>query len=160
MFFAGSSGYSKEQIELFGEVFKILVAAIELKTRETLARRLATDPNIPAALIRAFALDDDIAVAGPILRQSPVLSEADLVASTRSQTQGHLYAIAQRQLLTEAVTDILIQRGESRSSMPWSRMRAPAFPISAFANLSRVPIRIPSSQCTWEREAIFRDITF
>ena len=30
MFLAGSSGYSSEQIELFGEVFKILVAAIEV----------------------------------------------------------------------------------------------------------------------------------
>lgn len=114
MFLAGSGGYSKEQIELFGEVFKILVAAVELKTREMLARRLATDPNMPAALIRTFALDDEIAVAGPVLRQSPALSEADLVVSARSQSQGHLYAIAQRQLLTEAVTDILIRRGEGK----------------------------------------------
>jgi uncharacterized protein (DUF2336 family) len=114
MFLAGSSGYSKEQIELFGEVFKILVAAIELKTRETLARRLATDPNMPAGLIRAFAVDDEIAVAGPVLRHSLALTEADLVASARSQTQRHLYAIAQRQQLSEAVTDILIQRGESK----------------------------------------------
>jgi len=114
MFLAGSNGYSKEQIELFGEVFKVLVAAIELKTRETLARRVATDPDMPAALMRAFAWDDEIAVAGPVLCQSLALSEADLVASARSQSQGHLYAIAQRQVLTEAVTDILIQRGENK----------------------------------------------
>lgn len=114
MFLAGSGGYSKEQTELFGEVFKILVAAIELKTRETLARRVAIDSNMPAALIRAFARDDEIAVASPVLRQSMVLSEADLVVSARSQSQAHLYAIAQRQVLTEAVTDILIRRGESR----------------------------------------------
>ncbi len=114
MFLAGSGSYSKEQIELFGEVFKILVAAIELKARETLARTIATDPNMPAALMRAFAFDEEIAVAGPVLRKSPALSEADLVASARSQAQGHLYAIAQRQVLTEAVTDILIQRGENK----------------------------------------------
>ncbi|HZV06397.1 MAG TPA: DUF2336 domain-containing protein, partial [Gemmataceae bacterium] len=113
-FLAGSGSYSKEQIELFGEVFKILVAAIELKARETLARTIATDPNMPAALMRAFAFDEEIAVAGPVLRKSPALSEADLVASARSQAQGHLYAIAQRQVLTEAVTDILIQRGENK----------------------------------------------
>ncbi len=114
MFLAGSGSYSKEQIELFGEVFKILVAAIELKARETLARTIATDPNMPAALMRAFAFDEEIAVAGPVLRKSPALSEADLLASARSQAQGHLYAIAQRQVLTEAVTDILIQRGENK----------------------------------------------
>src|SRR3954452_14047597 len=33
LFLAGSNRYSKQQIELFGEVFKILVTAIELKTR-------------------------------------------------------------------------------------------------------------------------------
>jgi uncharacterized protein (DUF2336 family) len=114
MFLAGSSSYSKEQIELFGEVFNILIAAIELKTRETLARRLAPDPNMPAALIRAFALDDEIAVAGPVLSQSKVLSDADLVVSASSQTQAHLYAIAQRGVLTETITDILIRRGESQ----------------------------------------------
>jgi len=113
-FLAGSGSYSKEQIELFGEVFKILVAAIELKARETLARTIATDPNMPAALMRAFAFDEEIAVAGPVLRKSPALSEVDLVANARSQAQGHLYAIAQRQVLTEAVTDILIQRGENK----------------------------------------------
>ena len=114
MFLAGSRGYSKQQIELFGEVFKILVAAIELRTRQTLARRLATDANTPATLIRTFALDDEITVAGPVLTQSMALSEADLVVSARSQSQGHLYAIAQRRVLTEAVTDILIRRGERR----------------------------------------------
>ena len=65
MFLAGSGSYSKEQIELFGEVFKILVAAIELKTRETLARRLATDSNAPAALIRAFAVEILSSVPAP-----------------------------------------------------------------------------------------------
>src|ERR1700690_1909506 len=66
LFAAGSSGYSEQQIELFDEVFKTLVAVIELKTRAKLARHVATDPNAPAALVRAFAYDDVIAVAAPV----------------------------------------------------------------------------------------------
>lgn len=112
LFVAGSGGYSEQQIQLFDEVFKTLVAVIELKTRAKLARRVATDPNAPAALVRAFAYDDVIAVAAPVLSQSTVLSEADLVVSASTQSQGHLYAIAQRQTISEVITKILIERGE------------------------------------------------
>lgn len=114
LFAAGSSHYSEQQIELFGEVFKTLVEVIELKTRVKLARHLATSPDAPAALVRAFASDEAVAVAAPVLSQSVVLSEADLAASASNQSQGHLYAIAQRQTISEAITEILIHRGEPR----------------------------------------------
>src|SRR5687768_10695780 len=73
LFVAGSSRHSNKQIELFDEVFRTLIAAIELETRVKLARRLATDPDAPARLVRAFAFDDAIAVAAPVLSQSEAL---------------------------------------------------------------------------------------
>jgi uncharacterized protein (DUF2336 family) len=112
LFVAGSSRYSKQQIELFDEVFKILVAVIELKTRARLARHVATNPRAPAALVRAFAFDDAITVAAPVLSQSTALSESDLVVSASTQSQEHLYAIAQRRTISEVITQILIARGE------------------------------------------------
>ncbi len=112
LFVAGSGRHSNKQVELFDEVFKTLIAAIELETRVKLARRLATDPDAPARLVRAFAFDDAIAVAAPVLSQSEALSDADLVASAGSQGQGHLQAIAHRRTISEAVTGILIERGE------------------------------------------------
>ncbi len=112
LFVAGSGRYSRQQIELFDEVFKTLIAVIELKTRVKLARHLATDPDAPATLVRAFAFDDAIAVAAPVLSQSTVLSESDLVVNASTQSQGHLYAIAQRRTISEVVTEILIERGE------------------------------------------------
>jgi uncharacterized protein (DUF2336 family) len=114
LFAAGSGRYSKQQTELFGEVFKALVAVIELKTRVKLASHLASDPNAPATLVRAFAFDDAIAVAAPVLSQSAALSESDLVVSASTQSQGHLYAIAQRRALSEAISEILIERGEPK----------------------------------------------
>jgi hypothetical protein len=33
LFLAGSARYSKRQVELFDEIFKVLVEVIELKTR-------------------------------------------------------------------------------------------------------------------------------
>jgi uncharacterized protein (DUF2336 family) len=63
-------------------------------------------------LVRAFAFDDTIAVAAPVLSQSTALSESDLVTSASTQSQGHLYAIAQRRTISELITEILIERGE------------------------------------------------
>jgi uncharacterized protein (DUF2336 family) len=66
LFAAGSGSYSRQQIELFDEVFKALVAVIELRTRVKLVRHIAANSNTPAALVRALAFDDEIAVAGPV----------------------------------------------------------------------------------------------
>jgi uncharacterized protein (DUF2336 family) len=112
LFLAGSGRHSKRQIELFDDIFKTIVAVIELKTRVKLARHFATDPNAPASLVRAFAFDDAVDVAAPVLSHSTALSESDLIVSSSTQSQGHLYAIAQRQTIGEAITELLIQRGE------------------------------------------------
>jgi uncharacterized protein (DUF2336 family) len=114
LFAAGSSHYSEQQVELFGEVFRTLVGVIELKTRVRLARHLASDADAPATLVRAFAFDDAVAVAAPVLSQSMALSEADLALSASTQSQGHLHAIARRGSISEAITEILINRGEPK----------------------------------------------
>lgn len=112
LFVAGSGRHSNRQIELFDEVFKTLVAAIELEVRVKLARRVATDPDAPATLVRAFAFDDAVAVAAPVLSRSEALSDYDLVVTASTRGQGHLQAIAHRRTLSEAITEILIERGE------------------------------------------------
>jgi uncharacterized protein (DUF2336 family) len=112
LFVAGSGRHSEQQIELFDEVFKTLVAVIELKTRVKLAHRLATSTDAPAVLVRAFAFDDAIAVAAPVLSQSMALNDSDLAASASTQSQQHLHAIAQRRTISEVITEILIERGE------------------------------------------------
>jgi uncharacterized protein (DUF2336 family) len=114
LFLAGSAGYSTRQVELFEEIFKALVEVIELKTRVKLAERFAADPNTPASLARAFATSDAAAVAAPVLSQSTALAESDLIASANTKSQDHLYAIAQRRAISDAITDILIARGEQR----------------------------------------------
>jgi len=112
LFAAGSGRHSKQQIELFDQVFGTIVSVIELETRIKLSRHLATSPDAPPALVRAFAFDDAVAVAAPVLSQSTVLDDADLVASASTQGQGHLRAIAHRRTISEVITEILIERGE------------------------------------------------
>src|ERR1700732_5549068 len=110
LFMAGSGGHSKQQIELFDEIFQALVAAIELKTRIKLAQQLATIPDTPGTLVRAFAFDSDIAVAGPVLSRSTALTDSDLAVNASTQSQDHLHAIAHRPTISEAITEILIER--------------------------------------------------
>jgi uncharacterized protein (DUF2336 family) len=114
LFVAGSRRYSGAEIALFDDVLTRLAADIELDARARLARRLAALPDAPPRLIRQLAFDDAVPVATPVLIASPQLSDADLVENAAIKSQDHLYAIAQRIKLSEAVTDVLVERGNSR----------------------------------------------
>lgn len=105
--------YDAEQIELFDSVIGRLAAEIEKTALAELAGRLAPIPNAPTQTVRRLAGDDHISVAGPVLEQSARLSEEDLLGLARSKSQAHLLAISGRERLGEAVTDVLIQRGNA-----------------------------------------------
>ena len=113
LFLAGSARYSKRQVELFDEVFKVLVEAIELKTRIKLAHRLAADPDAPAALVRAFAASDAAAVAAPGAQPVDSAQRARPDRERQHPEPGpSSLAIARRETISEVITDILIERGE------------------------------------------------
>jgi len=73
---------------------------------------LAPIANAPANVIHMLAFDDDIDVAHAVLKQSERLEDPALVASANTKSQRHLFAISQRRSLSEAVTDILVERGD------------------------------------------------
>jgi uncharacterized protein (DUF2336 family) len=112
LFVEGAGRYSAGQINLFDEVMVKLVAAIEAKTRAKLSHRLAPMHNAPLGVIRQLAFDDDIEVARPVLTTSERLDEADLVANASNKSQQHLAAIAERKSLSEAITEVLVARGD------------------------------------------------
>jgi uncharacterized protein (DUF2336 family) len=114
LFIAGSRDYSEDQIKIFDDVFSSLVAAVEGEARTKLSHYVATKADAPITLTRTLAFDDDIAVAGPILSRSASIGEADLVTSAQTKGQGHLYAIACRKTISEAITEVLVDRGERR----------------------------------------------
>lgn len=112
LFFVGASHYSAEQCQLFDEVIAKLAEAIEPMARAQLATRLAPTRHAPSGVVRKLAFDDNIEVAGPILRVSECLNDADLVANANSKSQQHLVAISERKNLSETVTDVLVTRGD------------------------------------------------
>src|SRR5271169_4657194 len=112
LFITGAEVYSEEQVGVFDEVMARLVSTIESQARAKLARRLAPIANAPTNVIHKLAFDDDIEVARPILIQSERLDDRDLLASAGTKSQEHLFAISQRRSLSEAVTDVLVERGD------------------------------------------------
>jgi uncharacterized protein (DUF2336 family) len=136
LFLTGSRRYTQRQIALFDDVLLRLTADIEMKARAKLATRLAGLDNMPAKLIRSLAFDDAIEVAGPILKDSPQLSDDDLVENASSKSQDHLYAIAQRLKLSEAVTDVLVERGDRRVVRTVARNGGASISFLSYAKLT------------------------
>jgi uncharacterized protein (DUF2336 family) len=97
---------------VFDDVMTRLVNAIESKARARLAQRIAPVPNAPSNVIHMLAFDDDIDVAGSVLTLSDRLDERDLLISAGTKSQKHLLAISQRRTLSEAVTNVLVERGD------------------------------------------------
>jgi uncharacterized protein (DUF2336 family) len=112
LFLNGAVDYSDEQIALFDDVFHCLMRHIEASAKALLASRLAPIETAPPLTIRALAFDDLIEVAAPVLSQSERLDDDALIETARSKSQAHLMAISTRKILSGAVTDVLILRGD------------------------------------------------
>lgn len=111
LFIHGSGSFTVDQIDLFDDVMSRLVGTIEQAARAEFGSRLALVSDAPAGVIRTLAFDDAIDVAAPVLTHSVRLEDAALVENARTKSQGHLLAISGRNILVEAVTDILVERG-------------------------------------------------
>lgn len=135
LFIQGSGKFSDEQIGLFDDVMSKLVENIELAARASFGNRLAQVPDAPGKVIRALAFDDAIEVAAPVLAHSARLDDATLAETARTKGQGHLLAIAGRSVLTEAVTDILVVRGNHQVVASTVDNRGAMFSTSGMSTL-------------------------
>ena len=135
LFIAGADNYSEDHVTLFDDVIQRLAATIEKNARAKLSSRLARVPNAPPGVIRSLASDHDIRVAQPVLRHSPRLDDGYLVATAATHSQQHLLAIAQRQALSEAVTDLLVERGDRDVVRSVAQNSGARFSSAAFRTL-------------------------
>jgi len=111
LFAFGADRFSENHLALFDDIFARFISSIEVSARAALAQQLADIANAPPSTIHALAFDDQIDVAGPVLARSMRLDIATLVESAGTKGQEHLRAIASRNSLDQAVTDVLVQRG-------------------------------------------------
>src|ERR1700689_224243 len=111
LFINGAVDFSDEQIGLFDDVFQCLMLHIEASARALLADRLSSIDSAPPPPIRALAFDDLIEGAPPVLSRSERLDDETLIETARNKSQAHLMAISVRRVLSGAVTDVLVLRG-------------------------------------------------
>src|ERR1700682_2513092 len=119
LFLSSAGSFNHEQIELFGDLLERLIKTIEIRAIADVSARialaemsvqLAPIAQAPPSVVRRLAMNDEIAVAGPVLTESARLSTEDLVEIAETKSEQHLLAISGRWWLKEVITDALLAR--------------------------------------------------
>src|SRR5882757_3635314 len=88
LFLLSAGSLNGEQIELFDDVLERLIKTIELRAIADVSARialaemstqLAPVPQAPPSVVRRLAKNDEIVIAGPLLKESARLSAEDLI---------------------------------------------------------------------------------
>ena len=108
----GAVTFRPDHVDLFDRVLIDLVPHTGTPARTDLAGQLSALANGPKILLGHLAREDELSVAGPVLRRSPVLDEDVLIEIARMKGQGHLLAIAERPTLSADLTDVILRRGD------------------------------------------------
>jgi uncharacterized protein (DUF2336 family) len=112
LFLDGAERFADEHVALFDDVIGYLIDEIEAKALAELARRIAPVANAPAGVVRELAKNDDISVAGPLIKKAR-LAEPDLLHIAETKSQAHLLALSTRAGISEALSDVLVKRGDN-----------------------------------------------
>lgn len=110
LFFDQGQTVSDQERTLMVDILRHLIHDVEMSVRKKLAERLADRPDVPRDLIVSLA-NNVIEVAHPILANSTVLHDMELIEVIRVRTSEHQLVIAMRRQVSEPVTDALIETG-------------------------------------------------
>jgi len=113
--FFGTPARSPAEDGLYGAVLSKLADDMETAVRAELSARFGAAPDAPSQLIRRLAQDEAADVAAPVLRDSPVLTEEDLLGVVRARGQDHLRAVSERASVSERVSDVIVERGDDET---------------------------------------------
>lgn len=119
---------SNREQELLADVLISLMRQAETDLRAALAERLSVIEDAPLRLVLSLA-NDEIAVARPVLENSAVLSDLDLIYIVKSRGADHWQAIAARETLSAQLIDVLVDKhdegtaivlsGNERAQLTW-----------------------------------------
>ena len=155
LFVVGAPKFSAEQVALFDGVISRLAQDADVAARTELSARLAPIDNAPVATIEHLANDDTIAVAGPMLKGSARLGNAQLTALASTRSQGHLQAIAGRRDLGAHVTDVLLTRGDGHVARTVAGNSSARLSESGFDRIADLATRDPRlAECVVARADI------
>lgn len=96
---------------LLSSIFMSLVVEAERDIRQRLAEKLASADWAPPALINVLALDE-IEIARPVIAQSPLLRDLDLVRLLVEATIEHQIEIARRPNISQNIVSAILHQAE------------------------------------------------
>ncbi len=111
IFLVDPSKHSDSEAENFDDIMLQLSYDLEVEVREELSQRLASNEHAPQKLMRTFA-SDVMSVAETVLKNSPVLSQEDLIEIAKEKSQEYLMAITRRDDIGEQLSDALVENGD------------------------------------------------
>lgn len=135
LFLSDADRLNEQQISVFDNVLVRLMDRIEERTLAQLSGQLADLNAAPKEVVRTLAYHEEASVAGPVLRNSSRLEQADLMEIASKRGQDHLLAISGRASLDEALTDVLIKRGDRRVSQTLAGNQGAQFSTSGYSTL-------------------------
>jgi uncharacterized protein (DUF2336 family) len=92
-------------------VLGLLVRDPENQVRQALAEAVAASASLPHGVATRLARDE-LEVARPMLERSPVLGDEDLAEIVRTHAMPYALAVAGREHLSEALSDLLVDTNE------------------------------------------------
>jgi len=107
----GGDGLNTTEAALVDEILTGLVSYMDKGLRKDLADRFAARADAPEGLIRWLA-GDEIEIAEPVLRASPLLDDDSLIEIVETKSPDHRLAVAERPGLTASVCGALVARNE------------------------------------------------
>lgn len=99
------------EMELYDSVMSQLTQEMEVVVRAEISDKIASVRRAPLGLLRKLAVDQ-IEVAEAILTRSKALTESDLLHVVKTQGQDHLRAVSKREQVSEAVSGVIVHRGD------------------------------------------------
>jgi uncharacterized protein (DUF2336 family) len=106
---------SESEGNLAADILISLIKQAEKDIRKNLADRLAPRDDLHATLLHYLAYDD-IDVAQPVLKFSPLLKDMDILLIIQSKGSEHWQAVADRADISDRVVDLLVAQQDMKTS--------------------------------------------
>ncbi|HYD89178.1 MAG TPA: DUF2336 domain-containing protein [Vitreimonas sp.] len=114
LFFETSKTRNARESALFDEVLQMVAAEMQDEVLAELSATFCDAADAPVGLLRDLA-NHSFEIAGPILRRSKVLDEQTLVQVVNYQSQAHIKAVAQREDVSETLSDAIVKFGDDHA---------------------------------------------
>ena len=116
IFLTSAKQINAKEMALYDAVLSQLTFDMEMAVRQEISEKLCETPFAPKAFLQQLAMDQ-IEVAEPVLSKSQVLDDDDLLQVVTTQGQGHLRAVSRRTNVSEAVSSVIVDRGDDTTLM-------------------------------------------